>query len=46
MRSTVDIVEPVSPPLKYPKFEFPVAANPSLAKLNGPLTDAVAVSLE
>ena len=34
------------PPQKYPKLEFPVANKPYVEELNGPLTDAVAESLE
>ena len=34
------------PPPKYPQLEFPVAATNALAKLNGPLGDAVTESLE
>ena len=45
MRSTVDFALGPPPP-KYPKEELPVAAKLYLAALNGPLTVAVAVSLE
>ena len=45
MRSTVDN-GPGPPPPKYPKSALPVAAGVYLATLNGPLTAAVAVSLE
>ena len=42
MRSTLI---PESPPQKYPKLEFPVANKAYVEELNGPLTDAITVSL-